>query len=319
MSHTTRITRPILGAVVCGVMAALAWCAPAAASSKSLNLVALGDSYSAGVGLGRVSSGCDRDKGAYAPHAVKRRLSKGKPKVKLDDFAACSGAKIADVQSRQLKAVDKSTDIVTITIGGNDIGFGTKALTCALRLCDPSIFTLQPDFFGGQSQWDELHDRLAATYAAVRNRMSPRGHVYVLTYPIPFSRRQSLLMCWSFDFVAQNAANALVGRLDDTIYWATKRADQLVAESSSRRPGNVHLVDWRSGTRVTGGYVNLEGAFDTWTSDVGHCNWGANRDVLLNGPVVLPPTDVNNSFHPNAVGYQYASKRLADAIKQHQR
>lgn len=55
-------------------------------------------------------------------------------------FVACSGATISQVMNpnhtepSQLSALDSSTDLVTISVGGDDIGFADVALTCIIGL-----------------------------------------------------------------------------------------------------------------------------------------------------------------------------------------
>src|SRR5882672_5021375 len=111
--------------VVALVSGALAATASAAAASQ---YVALGDSYSSGVGT-RVfyseSGSCKRSPEAYGPKIAAARgytLS----------FQACSGAKTTDVNGKQLGTLSGSTALVTITIGGNDAGFSNVILNCAL-------------------------------------------------------------------------------------------------------------------------------------------------------------------------------------------
>src|ERR1700719_280340 len=110
--------------------------APAAAAAAS-QYVALGDSYSSGVGT-RVfyseSGSCKRSPEAYPPKVASQQgytLS----------FQACSGAKTTDVNSNQLGTLSSTTALVTITIGGNDAGFSNVIVNCALYYftCGSSI------------------------------------------------------------------------------------------------------------------------------------------------------------------------------------
>ena len=75
--------------------------------------VALGDSYSAGQMPPFVPGGetCLRSTLSYA-YLYDKNVA----------FAACSGAQIADVLSTQLLFVRATTKLVSITIGGNDVG-----------------------------------------------------------------------------------------------------------------------------------------------------------------------------------------------------
>src|SRR5262245_4734291 len=92
---------------------------PAAAAVAQPQYVALGDSYSSGVGTRvfyKESGSCYRSPEAYGPKIAAARgyaLS----------FQACSGATTTEVNSKQLGTLSSSTSLVTITIGGNDAGF----------------------------------------------------------------------------------------------------------------------------------------------------------------------------------------------------
>src|SRR5262249_5882406 len=107
---------------------ALAVLIPAASAAAAPQYVALGDSYSSGVGS-RVfyseSGSCKRSPEAYGPKVA---AAKGYTL----SFQACSGAKTTDVNANQLGTLSSSTALVTITIGGNDAGFSNVIINCAL-------------------------------------------------------------------------------------------------------------------------------------------------------------------------------------------
>ena len=58
-------------------------------------------------------------------------------------FVACGGATTADVLSGQVAALRTTTTLVTISVGGNDVGFADVVTTCTL---------------GGDQDWDEGED-----------------------------------------------------------------------------------------------------------------------------------------------------------------
>jgi lysophospholipase L1-like esterase len=164
--------RRIVGVVVVcvGVLA------PAAAASALPQYVALGDSYSSGVGT-RVfyNEECSRSPEAYGPKVAAARgyaLS----------FKACSGAKTTDVNSKQLGTLGGGTSLVTITIGGNDAGFSNVILNCALYFftCGGAINEANSFI---QNQLPALLD---TTYNNIRSRATT-AHVVVLGYPHLFT------------------------------------------------------------------------------------------------------------------------------------
>ncbi|WP_298747245.1 SGNH/GDSL hydrolase family protein [uncultured Serinicoccus sp.] len=177
MSTPTRLAVAALGTVAMGMGLTLA--APATAAPDEVVYDALGDSYAAGFGAGAVlqdTGGCSRTDAA-AP----LRLD-GRQRIALDDFVACSGATTADLAG-QLPALDADTDLVTLTIGGNDIGW-TQAIGACLLLDDP---TCAQALAGSRLLVQGLLPaRLDAALTAV-GRAAPDAHVVVTGYPHLFT------------------------------------------------------------------------------------------------------------------------------------
>src|SRR5688572_4758431 len=106
------------------------------ASADTPVYVALGDSYAAGplIPLQEEPWGCLKSTNNYAKHVAARL------QVDLRD-ATCSGADTNDMTNAQgvfpeanppqFDRLDAGVDLVTLQIGGNDIGFGNIAETCA--------------------------------------------------------------------------------------------------------------------------------------------------------------------------------------------
>jgi len=161
--------RRLVPAVV--AVAALAAAAPAVAD----NYVALGDSYSSGTGTRSytLNSGCQRGIYAY-PYLV----AQARANTSLN-FVACSGATTTDVMNNQISSVVSSTNIVTITIGGNDAGFSSVVTKCALPLvsCNGEITTAQ-SFIA-----NTLPGRLNTVFNAIKTRAAANAKVVVLGYP----------------------------------------------------------------------------------------------------------------------------------------
>ncbi|WP_433649759.1 SGNH/GDSL hydrolase family protein [Micromonospora zamorensis] len=147
---------------------------PGTAQAAAVNYVALGDSYSSGVGAGPYdSSGCLRSQKSYAP------LWAAAHGVTSFNFRACGGAVTADVLNDQVSALSASTTLVTITIGGNDAGFVNVITSCrfgSTSSCTNAVNTAKT--FATTT----LPARLDATYAAIRNR-APNARLIVLGYP----------------------------------------------------------------------------------------------------------------------------------------
>lgn len=158
-------------AVPVATLAALASPAHAAAP---VDYVALGDSYSSGVGAPPyLSGGCGRSNNSYAAQWAATHP------VSSFSLAACSGATTDDVQASQLGSLNASTDLVTISIGGNDVGFSNTLISCTLG-GDSACATAVNN--GITAANTTLPAKLDATYAAIRAR-APQARVIVLGYP----------------------------------------------------------------------------------------------------------------------------------------
>jgi lysophospholipase L1-like esterase len=150
----------------------------AGAAAAATPYVALGDSYSSGVGT-RVyyndGTSCQRSPDAYGPLIAAARGY-------ALTFEACSGAKTTDVNSTQLGPLSSTTNLVTITIGGNDAGFSNVIVNCALYYftCDSAISSANSFI------QTKLPGLLDTTYSDIRAKATT-AHVVVLGYPHLFT------------------------------------------------------------------------------------------------------------------------------------
>ncbi|QFZ21524.1 SGNH/GDSL hydrolase family protein [Saccharothrix syringae] len=152
---------------------AVALTAPAAQAAAPVDYVALGDSYSSGTGAPPYNSGgCYRSSRGYA------QLWADTHAVSSFKYAACGGA-TTDSMTDQFASLDAGTDLVTITIGGNDVGFASTMITCVTG--SDSSCTGAVDA-GVEKARTVLPAKLDATYATIRTR-APNATVVVLGYP----------------------------------------------------------------------------------------------------------------------------------------
>ncbi|MFG2793745.1 SGNH/GDSL hydrolase family protein [Streptomyces sp. NPDC048419] len=168
--------------------------------------VALGDSYTAGPGIPAKRgspAGCERSDHNY-PALVADSFD-----VRAGDFhdVRCSGATVTDLTAPQttsdgtnppqLSALSERTRLVTLGIGGNDIGFGAMIKRCVgagalYRIlgggkylpeeapCKRQYLSHGTDEV--QRRIDSTGERLTSALRDIRRR-APRAHVYVVGYP----------------------------------------------------------------------------------------------------------------------------------------
>ncbi|SOD90960.1 SGNH/GDSL hydrolase family protein [Streptomyces sp. Ag109_G2-15] len=130
----------VLGAALGGCALVAASTVPAAAHGHDLSYVSLGDSYTSGPLIPRqVDANCARSDHNYPSLVATQREATAFKDV------SCAGAttnemwKPQGTNDPQLEALGRDTDLVTVQIGGNDVGFGSIIGTCArLGAQDPT-------------------------------------------------------------------------------------------------------------------------------------------------------------------------------------
>lgn len=154
---------------------------------RDVDYVAFGDSYASGFGGGPLLDACGRTAQGYP--ALLDALNR----VDLDTDATCAGATAlttpadtpVDLPEQITGAVAQGkltsrTDVVTVTIGGNDVQFGTVVAACAgpqlPATCAPAI-----EQASAYAQ-TVLAPQLAAEFARI-TAAAPRATLVVTGYP----------------------------------------------------------------------------------------------------------------------------------------
>jgi hypothetical protein len=281
LSRGRRLPRAVLLA-----LAALAVFAAAATSARAANYVGLGDSYAAGPLIPNQLSplGCLKSDHNYAHLAAP---SIGLP---LRD-ASCSGATTADMTEAQsvefgenppqFNSLDAETTVVSLTIGGNDIGFAEVAESCITL--NPFSHPCKDKYDSGGV--DQLAARIAATAPKVAavlqgiHARSPLAKIYVLNYPAIFP--ETGFGCWP---------QMPIGFQDVPYLRSTEQGlDAMLANQAAAN--GATLVNW-------------------YQASIGHdaCKSSSNRWVepLVPGELAAP-------IHPNQAGMQGGANALIAA------
>ncbi len=233
------------------VVSAFAVATPAAAQSSvdyaaqsTVNYVALGDSYSSGVGAGNYigsSGSCDRSTNAFSQLWANANDPASYVSV------ACSGATTSSVISTQLSALSGSTTLVSITVGGNDVGFTSVMETCVLEStgsCVSAIDTAENEM--ATQLPGELNNVLSDIAAD-----APDARVVVLDYPQLYDLSQSA-GCIGLSTTDRTDLNQAANDLDGQIQAAAGRYSDTFADVRSEFTGHqicdsdswLHSVDW---------------------------------------------------------------------------
>jgi len=230
-------------------------------SSSVTRYVALGDSYSAAPGNPTTSSagGCLRSDHDY-PHLLADRL--GIPTL-VD--VTCSGAQTKDFAGRQqpydasgtvapqLDAVTSSTDLVTVSIGGNDLNLIGLLYECGTMAQGGSGGSPCSDKYAKDVDGavPEVRQRVVAAVAAVRAK-APDATIVVVGYPQPFPTSGS---CAALPLAAGDYAFAasIMDRLNAMLADAAKAASATYVDVSAASRGHdiCAAVPWINGAEAT--------------------------------------------------------------------
>ncbi|MDI2128645.1 SGNH/GDSL hydrolase family protein [Yinghuangia seranimata] len=198
-SNATTPAKPAGSAPAAGGAAAPAAAQPApAAGARGSYYVALGDSYAAGVMIGETlpdsPKGCLRTAANYAHQLAKALAVPSFTDVTCggavtDDFAkAQTFSNSGPSPTPQYDALGPDTKLVTVGIGGNDIGFSQIIGTCAFSSVSSSSKTPCTDVFTKDGQ-DTLKQRIDTTGGKIDavlrtvHEKSPDARVLLVGYP----------------------------------------------------------------------------------------------------------------------------------------
>ncbi|MGI5207366.1 SGNH/GDSL hydrolase family protein [Spirillospora sp. CA-108201] len=210
-----RVVRGAVGAIVLAGAALGGTAVPAAAAQE---YVALGDSMASGPLIPDITGpvGCGRSTHNYA-HELASKLG-----AALRDVT-CSGARTTHMtQSQstsvggvdtgtvppQLDALTASTALVTLTIGGNDVGLVGIAQDCATL--DPTATPCKGEFEEQVAQRTrDFGPKLSAVLDGIRAR-SPKARIVVTGYGLYIKQNG----CWPVQPVLPTDANFLQGSVN---------------------------------------------------------------------------------------------------------
>ncbi|WP_133910884.1 SGNH/GDSL hydrolase family protein [Streptomyces sp. NBC_00582] len=213
-----------------------------AQAATGLEYVALGDSYASGVGADYYDGASGDCKRSTVDYPALWAAAHGDYTLK---DVSCSGAKIADVRDKQLSALSADTDLVTLTVGGNDAQFSTVAQGCLTQgdsWCDSATLYMS-SYAKGQ-----LVTSLAGLYKDIKAK-APNARVVVLGYPQTVSPTGT---CPLIDL--SSAKRTAMNQLADALAEGTKAA-------AAKEP--VQFIDMRDSFKGHGACGS-----DPWINDL---------------------------------------------------
>jgi lysophospholipase L1-like esterase len=265
----------------------LAWSAAAfiPVSGPSWVYTAMGDSYSSGVGnppydVG-TDGGCQRSQQAFGRQFAQQQASIGDAGIQ---HIACSGATVNNLlasgtgqngEQPQISQMYSGSKLVTVTIGGNDIGFAgvlTNCLLNPLTTCESAYNTDNASNL--YTKIDKLEPQLVDAYEAMKSA-APNAKVVAVTYPILFTPG---VACVGLSVPDVNFLNNVGFYLDNAIISAAQAA-------------GINALDER--------YAFL-----------GHQLCAPSNSSWVISPTGTSVTDASSSFHPSLLGHEQIAADL---------
>jgi lysophospholipase L1-like esterase len=260
-------------------------------TARAGRLLALGDSYSSGEGAGDYQPGtdtadntCHRSRNAWPILLAHQRGLKALPSI------ACSGATLTDLISGragsgqperrlgQLGRIAANATVVTVTIGGNDLGFRAVLQNCIVGDCVARYRRPSGDIL--DARIDDLARRLPAAYRAI-HAAAPKARLFVVDYPKLFPDAEPNCA----------ALRRITPEEGDYLNRKVERADTAILDAA--REAGVTGID--VSTALHGGELTCAGAQ--------YLNRVSPRLKLLSA-----------SFHPNAAGQERLARAVATAL-----
>lgn len=274
---------PLLLAAVAGVAAlGLTACDPPADT-----YVSLGDSMVSGPLVPN-----QRTDPAGCLRSDRNAASLVAPKIKTTRFidVSCSGAETwyftheqpvtGGTNPPQFDVLDRRTKVVTVGIGGNDIGFGEIVSTCMSRMV--TFQTCNEVYRSGGN--DEISNRIAAlrpkldaAFAEIKQR-APHAAVFVIPY---------------LPMLPSSGGCAPISPFNDDVTYLRAKLNELNASSKA--------------AALAAGFVYI----DAVANATGHDMCKPAGTKWIEG---LIPSNVAAPFHPNADGYAGEAPMIAAAI-----
>ncbi|WP_158647166.1 SGNH/GDSL hydrolase family protein [Actinoplanes sp. ATCC 53533] len=299
--------RWLAGAATAATAVAAALVIPfyAGAATVGDTYVALGDSYSAGVGASPYLSNaatippvdtltvikppsnvdyisdCKRSTKSY-PALLATEFGKAEGFIESFTFAACSGATTTEVLQRQWAALGPETSLVSLTIGGNDIKFADAMAECANPL------VLFPDCQGKINQSlqilrDDLPKKLQDTYTTILSQ-APNARLKVLGYPKLFDEQGTCSIV-------------------EKVFNPSPEKRREMNDAAEELSQAIHAAVADVGGKIQ--FIDVQPQFD------GHGICGPD-------PYLTEPKDnltsTGDSYHPNAKGYDAYKHALQTAL-----
>jgi lysophospholipase L1-like esterase len=282
ISSPRRLLRALLLPIVL-----LATLGALAASASAASYVSLGDSYVAGPFIPNPVPpfGClksDRNYPRLAAPSIGPLRDPSCSGAKTDDMTNPQDVEIDGPNPPQFDSLEAGTEVVSVTIGGNDIGFSEIAQSCITL--NPFSSPCRDKYNSGGK--DAIAERIVATapkvaavLQGIRSR-SPEARVFLANYPAIFPETGS--GCWPRMPIS----------FSDAPYLRAKQRQLNSMLAAQAAANGATLVDW-------------------YQASIGH---DACKSSSVRWVEPLVPNNPAAPIHPNLRGMEGAASVLVAAV-----
>ena len=261
-----------------------------------MHIAALGSSFAAGPSIPPQTNAAARRSGANYPSLLAAALG-----AKLTDLSA-SGATLLNVLSEpqqtllatlppQIELLPADVDVVTITAGGNDMGYSAGMIGEAAQLTidDAELLGAMMEGMGlkkegvvGAVGWEEVRGRFVRIIDAIKAR-APKARVFLVEYLAVFGAESGVAADQPLGAERVEAYRRMAGELSRA-YWG---AGEVRAEGVEV----VGVAEMSEGHAL--------GSAEPWMT-------GYTAEMLMRGGA---------PFHPNAAGHRAVADELVRRVR----
>jgi lysophospholipase L1-like esterase len=158
--------------------------------TTQLAYAALGDSFAAGTGArSYLDTSCYRSSLGYP------KLLDADANLQLVAFPACSGASTAEVIAGQVPAIPGTATRITLTVGGNDVGFAAVMQNCFVIVSSSCLGHIE----NAENLVADgiVAQRITSTVAAIRAKAASGAKIVVTGYPLLFNLPNAKYSTWA--------------------------------------------------------------------------------------------------------------------------
>jgi len=279
--------------------------------TKAVSITLIGDSYTAGNGAGSYAGpiGAYRSGNNWGITYAAWLNAQGVHATVAN--VAASGSATTQVLSDQINQIDPETDVVFMTVGGNDANFSPVVAACfAVGVRHPSACRLA--IGGVAAGLPGVHSRTTEIFSALQDKLSTDAQVVLVGYP-------ELTLDAPYTLVGPTPGTGATDSFEAT--GDVRRAGQLLRETQA-----AAVAAWNASNEMKVTYIDgVSAAFTghepdprmTVTNDHRWINEFVETAGMV-GPAgtiqAYPSADRNEWYHPNIEGQLQIANILVKEI-----